>query len=247
MWWLVQFCEACISNQNIVFKLHIVPNHMFRMSPLWSHVTQLLRVSVIGRKSGCAEAMTWDCRWPSKRARGRSRSPRRYGLNMAASHICFFWTFNLDVMSWRVCKCWCLSFRQGALMELSAVDPWGAPATAATIGSAGPSPPPMVSAPALSVPWGTSSTDPWGVASPTSPTSTDPWGGGAPPPSVAPPPDPWGETANNRVNNVDPWGSSGKWMLQPGRFGGTHSSPPVLKQRVRILDLLLAPLLHSLF
>lgn len=95
-------------------------------------------------------------------------------------------------------------------MELSAVDPWGAPATAATIGSAGPSPPHMVSAPALSVPWGTSSTDPWGVASPTSPTSTDPWGGGAPPPSVAPPPDPWGETANNRVNNVDPWGSSGK-------------------------------------
>lgn len=101
-------------------------------------------------------------------------------------------------------------FRQGALMELSAVDPWGAPATAATIGSAGPSPPPMVSAPGLSVPWGTASTDPWGVASPTSPTSTDPWGGGAPPPSIAPPPDPWGETANNRVNNVDPWGSSGE-------------------------------------
>lgn len=95
-------------------------------------------------------------------------------------------------------------------MELSAVDPWGAPATAATIGSAGPSPPPMVSAPGLSVPWGTASTDPWGVASPTSPTSTDPWGGGAPPPSIAPPPDPWGETANNRVNNVDPWGSSGE-------------------------------------
>lgn len=99
-------------------------------------------------------------------------------------------------------------------MELSAVDPWGAPATAATIGSAGPSPPPMVSAPGASGPWGTASADPWGVASPTSPNSTDPWGGGAPPPSIAPPPDPWGET-NNRVNNVDPWGSSGKQILQP--------------------------------
>ncbi|CAF97933.1 unnamed protein product, partial [Tetraodon nigroviridis] len=97
---------------------------------------------------------------------------------------------------------------EGALMELSAVDPWGAPATAATIGSAGPSPPPMVSAPGMSVPWGAASTDPWGVASPTSPTSTDPWGGGAPPPSIVPPPDPWVETANNSVNNVDPWGSS---------------------------------------
>ncbi|XP_011604154.2 epsin-1 isoform X1 [Takifugu rubripes] len=96
---------------------------------------------------------------------------------------------------------------EGALMELSAVDPWGAPASAATAGSAGPSPPPMVAAPGVSGPWGTASTDPWGVASPTSPNSTDPWGGGAPPPSVAPPPDPWGET-NNAVNNVDPWGSS---------------------------------------
>eukprot|EP00066_Takifugu_rubripes_P014888 XP_011604154.1 PREDICTED: epsin-1-like isoform X1 [Takifugu rubripes] len=96
---------------------------------------------------------------------------------------------------------------EGALMELSAVDPWGAPASAATVGSAGPSPPPMVAAPGVSGPWGTASTDPWGVASPTSPNSTDPWGGGAPPPSVAPPPDPWGET-NNAVNNVDPWGSS---------------------------------------
>uniref|UniRef100_A0A8C9ZD75 Epsin 1a n=1 Tax=Sander lucioperca TaxID=283035 RepID=A0A8C9ZD75_SANLU len=80
----------------------------------------------------------------------------------------------------------------GALMELGAVDPWGAPA-AATVGSAGP--------------WGAAPTDPWGVASPTSPTSSDPWGGGAPP-NIAPPPDPWGETSN-RVNNVDPWGSSG--------------------------------------
>ncbi|KAM7420992.1 hypothetical protein PAMA_015270 [Pampus argenteus] len=102
---------------------------------------------------------------------------------------------------------------ESALMELSAVDPWGAPgaaasaATAAPVGSAGPSPPPTVPVPTpASGPWGTTSTDPWGVASPTSPTSSDPWGGGAPP-TIAPPPDPWGETSN-RVNNVDPWGSS---------------------------------------
>ncbi|KAM6910634.1 LOW QUALITY PROTEIN: epsin-1 [Xenentodon cancila] len=94
---------------------------------------------------------------------------------------------------------------EGALMELGAVDPWGAPATA-TVGSAGPSPPPAVSGPAASGPWGATSTDPWGVASPTSPTSSDPWGGGGPP-TIAPPPDPWGETSN-KVNNVDPWGSS---------------------------------------
>ncbi|XP_028281222.1 epsin-1 isoform X2 [Parambassis ranga] len=101
---------------------------------------------------------------------------------------------------------------ESALMELSAVDPWGAPAAAAaataaaTVGSAGPSPPPTVTVPAASGPWGTASTDPWGVASPTSPTSSDPWGGGAPP-TIAPPPDPWGETSN-KVNNVDPWGNS---------------------------------------
>uniref|UniRef100_A0A4W6D8T5 Epsin 1a n=1 Tax=Lates calcarifer TaxID=8187 RepID=A0A4W6D8T5_LATCA len=95
---------------------------------------------------------------------------------------------------------------ESALMELSAADPWGAPA-AATAGSAGPSPPPTVPAPAASGPWGAAPSDPWGVASPTSPTSSDPWGGGAPP-TIAPPPDPWGETSN-RVNNVDPWGSSG--------------------------------------
>ncbi|XP_030606495.1 epsin-1 isoform X3 [Archocentrus centrarchus] len=94
---------------------------------------------------------------------------------------------------------------ESALMELSAVDPWGAPAAPA-VGSAGPSPPPTVSASAASGPWGTASTDPWGVASPTSPTSSDPWGGGAPP-TIAPPPDPWGDTSN-KVNNVDPWGSS---------------------------------------
>ncbi|XP_034030478.1 epsin-1 isoform X2 [Thalassophryne amazonica] len=93
---------------------------------------------------------------------------------------------------------------ESALMELSAVDPWAAPASA-TVGSAGSSPPPTVSAPVASGPWGTS-TDPWGVASPTSPTSSDPWGGGAPS-TIAGPPDPWGETSN-RVNNVEPWGSS---------------------------------------
>ncbi|KAK2910128.1 epsin-1 isoform X2 [Channa argus] len=93
---------------------------------------------------------------------------------------------------------------ENALLELSAVDPWGAPA--ATVGSAGPSPPPTVAAPAASGPWGPAPTDPWGVASPTSPTIADPWSGAAPP-TIAPPPDPWGETSN-RVNNVDPWGSS---------------------------------------
>uniref|UniRef100_A0A3Q3AB36 Epsin 1a n=1 Tax=Kryptolebias marmoratus TaxID=37003 RepID=A0A3Q3AB36_KRYMA len=95
---------------------------------------------------------------------------------------------------------------EGALMELSAADPWGAPATV-TVSSAGPSPPLTVSGPASSSgPWGTAPADPWGVASPTSPTSSDPWGGGAPP-TIAPPPDPWGETSN-KVNNVDPWGNS---------------------------------------
>lgn len=93
-------------------------------------------------------------------------------------------------------------------MELSAVDPWGAPASA-SVGSAGPSPPPTLSAPSASGPWGTASTDPWGAASPASPPSSDPWGGSAAPPTIAPPPDPWGETSN-RVNNVDPWGTSGK-------------------------------------
>ncbi|XP_077382656.1 epsin-1 isoform X3 [Festucalex cinctus] len=105
---------------------------------------------------------------------------------------------------------------ESALMELGAVDPWGAPAAAAAaattpataiVGSAGPSPPPTLPI-ATSGPWGATATDPWGVASPTSPTSSDPWGGGPPPPTIAPPPDPWGETSN-KVNNVDPWGSSG--------------------------------------
>ncbi|XP_030013767.1 epsin-1 isoform X3 [Sphaeramia orbicularis] len=109
---------------------------------------------------------------------------------------------------------------EGALMELSAVDPWGGPtASTASVDSAGPSPPPTVNAPSSSGPWGTgSTTDPWGVASPTSPTSSDPWGGGAPP-TIAPPPDPWGETSN-RVNNVDPWGSSG----DPERRGSSAAA-----------------------
>ncbi|XP_007550113.1 epsin-1 isoform X2 [Poecilia latipinna] len=94
---------------------------------------------------------------------------------------------------------------ESALMELSAVDPWGAPANA-TVSSAGPSPPLTLSGPSASGPWGPAPTDPWGVASPTSPTSTDPWGGGTAP-TVAPPPDPWGETSH-KVNNVDPWGNS---------------------------------------
>nr|XP_061813379.1 epsin-1-like isoform X1 [Nerophis lumbriciformis]XP_061813380.1 epsin-1-like isoform X1 [Nerophis lumbriciformis] len=90
-----------------------------------------------------------------------------------------------------------------ALMELSAVDPWGPPAAAIP---AGPSPPPTLPI-AASGPWGTTSADPWGVASPASPASADPWGGGPPPPSIAPPSGPWGEMSN-RVNHVDPWGSS---------------------------------------
>uniref|UniRef100_A0A672HWS3 Epsin-1-like n=1 Tax=Salarias fasciatus TaxID=181472 RepID=A0A672HWS3_SALFA len=61
---------------------------------------------------------------------------------------------------------------ESALMELSAVDPWGGPTAAAaaataTVGSAGPSPPPTVPAPGASGPWGAAPTDPWGVQSPT--------------------------------------------------------------------------------
>lgn len=115
------------------------------------------------------------------------------------------------------------------------MDPWGAPAAGAaavTVGSAGPSPPPTVPAPAASGPWGPApSTDPWGVASPTSPTSSDPWGGGAPP-TIAPPPDPWGETSN-RVNNVDPWGSSGTLLLSCSHVcpvgGGVSGGVPMTK------------------
>lgn len=130
-------------------------------------------------------------------------------------------------------------------MELSAADPWGAPAVASSTGSAGPSPPPTVPAaiPDVSGPWGAAAAvapapaaDPWGVASPTSPTSTDPWGGGAPPPTaataVAPPADPWGETSS-RVNSVDPWGGSGESRRQRQP---SHSRPigfvALLKQKL---------------
>ncbi|XP_060777638.1 epsin-1 isoform X3 [Neoarius graeffei] len=87
---------------------------------------------------------------------------------------------------------------ESSLMELSAVDPWGAPAAPS---STGPSPPPAVTPAPSTGPWGHS--DPWGAASPASPPSTDPWGGG--PPSVAPPPDPWGESS---TVNSDPWAST---------------------------------------
>ncbi|KAK0135284.1 Epsin-1 [Merluccius polli] len=100
---------------------------------------------------------------------------------------------------------------EGALMELGAVDPWGASAgasaaAAAPVGSAGPSPPHTVPLPSASGPWGPAPADPWGAASPASPPSADPWGGASPPTIAPPPPDPWGETANARANNVDPWG-----------------------------------------
>ncbi|XP_061918545.1 epsin-1 isoform X4 [Entelurus aequoreus] len=108
-----------------------------------------------------------------------------------------------------------------ALMELSAVDPWGPPAVAATAIPAGPSPPPTLPI-AASGPWGTTSADPWGVASPASPTSADPWGGG-PPPTIAPPSGPWGETSN-RVNHVDPWGSSGEPERRESSAMGCNST-----------------------
>uniref|UniRef100_A0A9J8A090 Epsin 1a n=1 Tax=Cyprinus carpio carpio TaxID=630221 RepID=A0A9J8A090_CYPCA len=85
---------------------------------------------------------------------------------------------------------------QSSLMELSGVDPWGAPAT----GSAGPSPPPVLASASTAGPWGPA--DPWGAASPASPPSTDPWGGA--PATVAP--DPWGDSSS-RVNS-DPWAST---------------------------------------
>lgn len=115
------------------------------------------------------------------------------------------------------------------------MDPWGAPAPA-TVGSAGPSPPPTVPAPAAPGPWGPAPPDPWGVASPTSPTSSDPWGGG-PPPTIAPPPDPWGESSN-RVNSVDPWGSSGETLLHwshinfVGQQVGVNVSPAYCLSRL---------------
>uniref|UniRef100_A0A8C7LW74 Epsin 1a n=1 Tax=Oncorhynchus mykiss TaxID=8022 RepID=A0A8C7LW74_ONCMY len=117
---------------------------------------------------------------------------------------------------------------ESALMELSAVDPWGAPA-AASGGSAGPSPPPTVPlpAPSASGPWGLTPADPWGASSPASPPSVDPWAsGGTAPPTIAPPPDPWGETASSRVNSVDPWGPSGHPELR-GQLTGDSAGSPV--------------------
>ncbi|XP_059423584.1 epsin-1-like isoform X2 [Carassius carassius] len=85
---------------------------------------------------------------------------------------------------------------ESSLMELSAVDPWGAPAT----GSAAPSPPPALASASTAGPWGP--TDPWGAASPASPPSADPWGGA--PATVAP--DPWGDSSSR--GNSDPWAST---------------------------------------
>ncbi|XP_051999575.1 epsin-1-like isoform X1 [Xyrauchen texanus] len=85
---------------------------------------------------------------------------------------------------------------ESSLMELSAVDPWGVPAT----GSAGPSPPPVLAPAPTTGPWGTA--DPWGAVSPASPPSADPWGGA--PPTVAP--DPWADTSSGV--NSDPWAST---------------------------------------
>lgn len=92
-------------------------------------------------------------------------------------------------------------------MELSAVDPWGAPAAPTTMGSAGPSPPPSVAPASAPEPWGPA--DPWGATTPSSPP-VDPWGGG--PPKIEPPPDPWGDSART---NSDPWGSTSECSLQP--------------------------------
>ncbi|XP_016145190.1 epsin-1-like isoform X4 [Sinocyclocheilus grahami] len=110
---------------------------------------------------------------------------------------------------------------ESSLMELSAVDPWGAPAT----GSAGPSPPPALASASTAGPWGPA--DPWGAASPASPQSTDPWGGA--PATVAP--DPWGDSSS-RVNS-DPWASTadperrGSLVTGGDTGGGGSTGSPV--------------------
>uniref|UniRef100_A0A672LVS3 Epsin-1-like n=1 Tax=Sinocyclocheilus grahami TaxID=75366 RepID=A0A672LVS3_SINGR len=125
---------------------------------------------------------------------------------------------------------------ESSLMELSAVDPWGAPAT----GSAGPSPPPALALESTAGPWGPA--DPWGAASPASPPSADPWGGA----TVAP--DPWGDSSS-RVNSdlwastavtppsADPWaasvapaptplsGSTDPWAVEGAATDGLTSDP----------------------
>ncbi|KAL2083967.1 hypothetical protein ACEWY4_019485 [Coilia grayii] len=89
---------------------------------------------------------------------------------------------------------------ESSLMELSAVDPWGASAAPTTLGPVGPSPPPIVAPAPAAGPWGPA--DPWGAATPSSPP-VDPWGEG--PPKIEPPPDPWGDSSRA---NADPWGST---------------------------------------
>ncbi|XP_052003575.1 epsin-1-like isoform X2 [Xyrauchen texanus] len=85
---------------------------------------------------------------------------------------------------------------ESSLMELSAVDPWGGPAT----GSAGPSPPSALAPAPTAGPWGPA--DPWGAVSPATPPSADPWHGA--PPKVAP--DLWGDTSSGVKS--DPWAST---------------------------------------
>ncbi|XP_042628060.1 epsin-1-like isoform X4 [Cyprinus carpio] len=110
---------------------------------------------------------------------------------------------------------------ESSLMELSGVDPWGAPAT----GSAGPSPPPVLASASTAGPWGPA--DPWGATSPASPPSTDPWGGA--PATVAP--DPWGDSSS-RVNS-DPWASTadperrGSSVIGGDTGGGGSTGSPV--------------------
>ncbi|XP_056330973.1 epsin-1 isoform X1 [Danio aesculapii] len=101
---------------------------------------------------------------------------------------------------------------ESSLMELSAADPWGAPAT----GSAGPSPPPALAPASTAGPWGPP--DPWGAASPASPPSADPWAGA--PATVAP--DPWSDSSS-RVNS-DPWASTA--VTPPSADPWAHSVAP---------------------
>ncbi|XP_005157943.2 epsin-1 isoform X9 [Danio rerio] len=101
---------------------------------------------------------------------------------------------------------------ESSLMELSAADPWGAPAT----GSAGPSPPPALGPASTAGPWGPP--DPWGATSPASPPSADPWAGA--PATVAP--DPWSDSSS-RVNS-DPWASTA--VTPPSADPWAHSVAP---------------------
>ncbi|XP_069039119.1 epsin-1 isoform X2 [Lepisosteus oculatus] len=92
---------------------------------------------------------------------------------------------------------------QASLMELAAVDPWGAPSAP----TSGPSPP--AAAPAATTtasssapgPWGPS--DPWGGPTAAPPAAADPWGAPAAP--LPAPADPWGDSTRA---STDPWGSA---------------------------------------